>query len=997
MGGAAELFTRHVFLDLETTGLDPRVDEVIELGALFVEGGREVGRVAHLFRPSRPLPIAIRRLTGIEDAMLADRPPLAALVPQLREQLRGWTVVAHNAPFEKGFLPDLLGPISAPLLDSCELLHYLHPELPSHSLEALLRWAGLEGRTRHRAMSDCESTHAVLLHALAGCIREGRAEDVADLLTTLDPRPRAALRLAQAEAGEAGGSESGAEAQPLLQLLSGLWEACRRTPVPLTLTSAGFSPGRPERLRRDGKVSPPPPKDGEPERPVEPVTEAEVQALLGPGGALEREPGGFAPRAAQLDMAQAVARTLSEGGMLAVEAGTGTGKSLAYLAPAALFAARNGRKVGVAPHTKTLQDQLIEKDLPRLHRATGGAFGYALLKGQTNYLCRRRALEATLVEPGMGHGARAPRAYLRAYLRRSPDGDLDRLSHWFRERFPVTHALLPQLRSEASTTLGERCAHYHRCAYHSAVAQAKAADVLVVNQSLAFAWPQRYPKLEHLVLDEAHEVEDVATQALSSELSDPAFARLFERLHGRDGRRGLFAELRRALFSSRLGQARGVMSEVEGSLASLGRSVQGLGEAVTAFCVPAAAAEAAAAGAEEVEEAAYAPEVRVTDAVRASAAWAPVRDGLLGLREALDVLHKLLTLRVPECLPELAVRQPALERELSGATTELQELATLAQELADEPAPGRCYAASAVPRRRGWSVVAQPVDVSGFVSKDFAAQKRALVLTSATLSTGPQAPYVLRRLGLEGRRQGPNERVPPRVLSAPSPFDLQRQALVVLVTDAPRAHEDAFVEWAAGRVAGLAQVMGGRVLGLFASTRRLERVAREVQSRLEPRGIEVLRQTRGHGRSLAARQERDAGTVLLGTKSFWQGVDIPGRGVGCVFIDKLPLEPAGRPLVTAREEALAGRSAGGGGNAHWGFVGYRLPRALLQLRQGVGRLIRSHADRGVVIIADPGHASYRGQLLAALAGYRVEALPWAQARLRVHQELTEMGLTLSAS
>ena len=915
--------------------------------------------------------------------MLADRPPLSALLPELREALRGWTVVAHNAPFERAFLPEL----EAPMLDSCELLHYLHPELSSHSLEALLRWAGLEGRTRHRAMSDCESTFAVLVHALDGCIREARAEDVADLLSTLDPRPRAALRLAQAEAGEGSGEADGGECAPLLQLLSGLWDACRRTQVPLTLAPAGFLPGRPERQRQDGKSSPPPVKDGEPERPVEPVRPEEVQALLGPGGALEREAPGFASRAAQLDMAQAVARTLSEGGLLAVEAGTGTGKSLAYLAPAALFAARNGRKVGVAPHTKTLQDQLIEKDLPRLHRATGGAFAYALLKGQTNYLCRRRTLEATFVEPGMGHAARAPRAYLRAYLRRSPDGDLDRLSHWFRERFPVTHALMPQLRSEASTTLGERCAHYHRCAYHSAVAQAKAADVLVVNQSLAFAWPQRYPKLEHLVLDEAHEVEDVATTALSSELSDPAFARLFERLHGRDGRRGLFAELRRALFGSRLGQARGVMSEVEGSLGGIARAVSGLGEAVTAFCLP----QAAAASGEDADESAYAPEVRVTDIVRSSPAWLPVRDGLLELREALDSLHKLLTLRVPECLPELAVRQPALERELSGATTELLELATLAQELADVPAPGRCYAASAVPRRRGWSVIAQPVDVSGFVSRDFAAQKRALVLTSATLSTGPREPYVLRRLGLTGR----NELAAPRLLSAPSPFDLQRQALVVLVTDAPRAHEEAFVDWAAVRVSGLAQVMGGRVLGLFASTRRLERVAREVQARLEPRGIEVLRQTRGHGRSLAARQERDAGTVLLGTKSFWQGVDIPGRGVGCVFIDKLPLEPAGRPLVTAREETLAGR--GGAANPHWGFVGYRLPRALLQLRQGVGRLIRSHGDRGVVIIADPGHASYRPQLLAALAGYRVEVLPWAQARMRVHAELVEMGLTLSGS
>ncbi|XXF76647.1 helicase C-terminal domain-containing protein [Myxococcaceae bacterium GXIMD 01537] len=982
MGGAQELFTRYVFLDLETTGLDPRVDEVIELGALFIEGGRVVDRFARLYGASRPLPLTIRRLTGLDDATLAGHARFGWDLAELRERLAGWTVVAHNAQFEKGFLPNLLGPLRSPVLDSCELLHYLHPELSSHSLESMLRWAGRGPRARHRAMTDCEATHGVLVHALEGCIREGRAEDIADILSTLDARPGAPLRLVQKELGEAPPEEvpdtdTDTEARPLVELLHRLWEACRETKVALRLeTAGGFLPGRPERLRADGARTAPEP---EADTPVLPVKPEEVAAIVGPGGSLERTVEGFASRPAQLDVAQAVARTLSDGGLLAVEAGTGTGKSLAYLAPAALFAARNGRKVGVAPHTKTLQDQLIEKDLPRLHKATGGAFGYALLKGQTNYACRRRALEATRVEPGMNHAARAPRAYLRAFLRRSVDGDLDRLSHWFRERFPQLLSLVPAVRSEAATTLGEKCPHFHRCFYHSAVAQAKAADVLVINQSLAFAWPGRYPKLDHLVLDEAHEVEDVATTALTLELSDLAFLRLNERLHGRDGRRGLFAELRRALLSSRRAEGRVLMSEVESALAFVQSAARALGEQVTALCEPAATTS------EDSDEGAYAPELRVTAEVRALPSWTPVREGLQDVYESLQELHKLLGVRVLEALPELAARQPALERELAGAASELGELTALASELAGEPAAGRCYAATAVPRKLRWSLNAQPVDVAGFVSKEFAAGKRSLVMASATLSTGPESPYVLKRLGLLGRG---SEAPPPQVLRAPTPFRLREQALVVLVTDAPRAHEEPFIDWAAQRVAGLAQTMGGRVLGLFASTRRMERVAQVVQERLEPHGIEVMRQSRGHGRSLAARQERDAGTVLFGTKSFWQGVDIPGRGVGCVFIDKLPLEPATRPLVAAREEPLAR-----GGAEYLGFLQYRLPRALLLLRQGVGRLIRSHQDRGVVIIADPGNPSYRPHLLEALAGYRVETLPWAQARLKLHAELRDMKLT----
>jgi len=182
---------------------------------------------------------------------------------------------------------------------------------------------------------------------------------------------------------------------------------------------------------------------------------------------------------------------------------------------------------------------------------------------------------------------------------------------------------------------------------------------------------------------------------------------------------------------------------------------------------------------------------------------------------------------------------------------------------------------------------------------------------------------------------------------------------------------------------------------------------------LEPMGIEVMRQSRGSHRQLAARQERDAGTVLLGTKAFWHGVDIPGPGVACVFIDKLPLEPQTRPIVEAREERLGGEpnraelpkaAEPGSDDTVWrtkptaadfrarGFARYRLPRALLQLKQGVGRLIRASDDCGVVVIADPGSPAYRAQLYEALEGYRVEALTWAQARVRLFHFLKRVGL-----
>jgi ATP-dependent DNA helicase DinG len=954
MGVAAELFTRHVFLDLETTGLDPRVDEVIELGCLFFEGGREVDRFARLYSASKPLPLTIRRLTGLTEADLSGRPRFGADLAELRERLAGWTVVAHNAPFEKGFLPDLLGPLRAPVLDSCELMHYLHPELPSHSLESLLRWAGLALRQPHRALSDCESVHAVLVHAMDRCVREGRAEDMADLLATLDPRP----------GPDATGGAFDYEEWPLVDLLSRLRAACEAGPAPL----AGVPRGRLERRRAFGAGAP---FEAAADAPVLPVSPDEVDAVLGPDGALEHADEGFQSRPAQREMAHAVARTLSAGGQVAVEAGTGTGRSLAYLAPAALFAARNGRKVAVAPHTKALQDQLLEKDLPRLHHALNGAFGYAQLKGQASYLCRRRTLEATRVEPGMGHAARAPRAYLRAYLRRGAEGDVDRLSRWFRERFPGMNGLVSAARSEAAATLGGQCPHFQQCFFHAAVARAREADVLVIPQPLAFDWPASYPRVEHLVLDEAHEVEDVATTALAVELSDGAFLRLTDRLHGRDGRLGLFAELRRALTGSR-----GLMGEVEDGLRRLLDEARGLGTGVLALCSPGATTVG-----EDPDEAAHAPELRVTDAVRALPAWEPVHDGLEAVRGALRALHALLAVRVPAALPELAARQPALERELAAATSEVGELVRLATELSGEPLTGRCYQVTAEPKRQRWSVGAQPVDVAGYVSRDFAAPKRSLVLASATLGSGDGVPFVLRRLGLEAP-----------VVRVPSPLARREQPLVVLVTDAPRAHEAPFVEWAAPRIASLAETLGGRVLALCASTRRMERMSTELRARLEPLGIEVMRQSRAQSRSLVPRQERDTGTVLLGTRGFWQGVDVPGRGVECVFIDALPLEPALRPLVAAREEPLAP-----GGGEDGGLPHYRLPRALLLLRQGLARIVQATGERGVILLADPGPSAWRAPLLEALAGYRVEALPWAQARLRIQAPPRDTGLPVDAA
>lgn len=201
----AALLRHHVFVDLETTGLDPAADRVLEVGALFVEGGAVAGRLERLFDPGREIPPEVQALTGISASLISGCPRFEDALADLRSRFAGWTVVAHNAEFERGFFAGALEQIGAPVLDSCELLHYLHPELPSHSLDALVRWAGVGERARHRALADCEDTFAVLCFALDGCILQGRLADVVDLLDCL---------------------ESSGTASPVVTLLSGLAGAC---------------------------------------------------------------------------------------------------------------------------------------------------------------------------------------------------------------------------------------------------------------------------------------------------------------------------------------------------------------------------------------------------------------------------------------------------------------------------------------------------------------------------------------------------------------------------------------------------------------------------------------------------------------------------------------------------------------------------------------------------------------------------------------------------
>ena len=902
----------YAFIDFETTGLNPACDEVVEVGVVFVDDGRVTEQLTRLFRPSAPLPSTVVKLTGLTDAMLEKAPSFASFRDELIGRLEGRVVVAHNADFERAFLKGALP--QRDFLDTCELFHWLHPELPSHSLESLVVWTQVAAAATHRALRDAQDTLEVMRRILNAVVQDDRVDDVRDLLAALD-------------------DDSGAEpSTAAVALLRDVFEGCKAHPSALRLTpTTTFLPAPLSRQK----------KEGAPKR--RDSAQAAVRKWLGPEGALEKADAHFTFRASQLKLSQAMAQTLTSGERAAFEAATGTGKSLAYAGAAAAVAAKTGERTLISTATRALQDQLVQRELPRLHDATDGAFSFAVLKGQTNYLCRRKTLAAT---EGPGEGTpsdRSARAYLRAFMRRSPDGDLDSLSHWFLRKHPQTEVLVARSRSESATTLGERCPHYHRCFFHSAVHHAQSAQVLVANHALTLRWPPRYPEATHLVVDEAHDLEDAATSAHTQKLSLDDVRRWAQ------GARRILAQATAWLENET--QAR-LSASIDEGLEALNLAAAPL----RAFASPDLWATRA--------------ERRVSEKVLGERSWVVAREALRRLRRALAEWSQALSV-----IKTGATKVPlGFDRDLGGLNEAVARADSVLAAFVALPLPHMCQS---VEWRQGeWALCLAPIDVQSHVAQ---AMERfsGVILTSATLGLGPGKPWVLSRLGLD---------------HGPQPFSFSRfgfsaskdsRSHVVLVRDAPLASSEHFAPWAGEAITHLARLLGGRVLGLFSSAERLAAVAAVAQGPLAAHGIELHTQAPGAAFRLSRMQAQDGATVVLGTKALWQGIDVPGPGVSCVFIDKLPLEPSSWPLVEAREEALGG--------GHEGFVRYRLPRALLLLRQGVGRLLRASTDRGVVVIADPGSVQYREALAQALSGYRVEVLAWEAARHRLIRALLGMG------
>jgi ATP-dependent DNA helicase DinG len=669
----------------------------------------------------------------------------------------------------------------------------------------------------------------------------------------------------------------------------------------------------------------------------------DVAALLAPSGPVARALGSFEDRPSQRDMAAYIADLYNDGGVGLLEAGTGVGKSFAYLVPALAWARANGERTVVSTNTINLQEQLVGKDLPILARALGSGEhspSFALLKGWRNYVCLSRLEQARDERDSLFEDERrAELDALAAWAARTSDGSLADLPD--EPSGDVWDAVAAE--SDLCTRL--KCPHFERCFLFQARRRAAEADVVVVNHHLLASdlavrmasdnWQEAavLPPYRRLVLDEAHHVEDVAAMHLGTQASRLGIDRLLSRLE-KNGR-GLLPTLRSVLFGR------------DDLLSAASRDLvqQGLADALAA-ARRAADAVFALLGRRLDAEPGPTPVLRLRDEFKDDGVW---QDGLgVGLDNLLLALAQLAqgaeTIADRLALDDPSERRAQLLAELRGVVRRLDAMAA-GLTAALRPAPGGAVAVRWLERRgrkaANVSLAAVPLDLAPVLKENLFDRIETVVLTSATLAAGGEFSYLEARLGLDL----PPSRVRVREIHA-SPFDFPSQCLFGVPTDLPEPREDEPGHDAAvtRALVELAHASDGGMFVLFTSHGALRRTAEAVRGELGGRWP-LLVQGEGQ-RDQLLRRFREAGSaILLGTDSFWEGVDVPGRALRVLILAKLPFKVPSDPLTAARLERL--EAAGLNGFAH-----YLVPNAALKLKQGFGRLIRSRSDVGAVLLLD---------------------------------------------
>ncbi len=912
-------------IDLEMTGLKPGFDEIIEVGLVRCTPDQEIERWSSLVRPLAMPPLQVQRLTGITPEMLADAPSWSEIEDQVRGLLADATLIGHNVGFDERFLEAAGLKSATPSIDTLPLARIIDPAAPTHRLGDLCRRYGIELRGAHRALADAEAARQVFLHLRA------RFQN---------------LPLAARDALSELASQADLFWNPGRVLRSWSVDLPRLAGARRELPRTAASPLEPVALPR-----------------------GDLAALTAQAFASHADPD-FEQRAEQVEMSRRIAESLQYGGTLIVEAGTGTGKSLAYLVPAALWALKTGNTVIISTHTINLQQQLESKDVEFARQLIAGvspeaaqALKATVVKGRDNYLCQE------LLDRELGRVAdwNDPLLLARAAVWRSVTerGDNAEL------RLPSKmQTAWKKLSAGGTPCPADRSCQYVRdgsCFLLQVQQQAARSHIVIANHALLVraltSGALTMPDAAVVIIDEAHALEDTATDQLLLQMNESWMMETVRRIAGPDSlaqaadQAGVDVDAARLQQSAtRAEQKLEQLFDQAGAFASR-HSEDRRGNEDRVILSPGARNREDWFELEVLWETAQAAlgelEAEVQEIAQRSAAQAREQRG--------DAEQRLLS---------MAIQAQNLRAELAERTSQLARAVT--EHSSDDVA----WVAREHRKEGAASLHAAPLSVAAHLQPLWN-ERHATILTGATLAasaqSGAEFKYLRERLGIEeaGEEQ------------YGSPFDYKQQCRVYVPIDALDADDRQHHEVTANVIKTLATAAGGRTMVLFRSYSAMDQVARRVKDELERDGLVLLRQGRdGSATTIVEALRSEPRSVAFGVAALWTGVDLPGDALLLLILTRLPFAPPTDPVLKARGEQYEND-----------FMEFTLPAAVLQFRQGFGRLIRTRSDRGAAVILDGRilRRRYGRHFLDALPPAPIYRKPLSEVAADVRRFLPPIG------
>ncbi len=861
-----------VSLDIETTGFNPEKDQIIEFAGVKFNENEIVETYQSLVNPAQPVPPLISHMTGISNDLLAGAPSLEEVSEEILRFIGQSPIVGHNIEFDVTFLNQKGLPLKNDLYDTLQLSSILLPGLPSYSLDTLGRILKIEHLEKHRALSDSVAAYN-LFKILLDKIKEIDATTLAEINAILDKSSWPLKTLFKNAKNNQQNTASSHENRDNLKDLE----------------------SRPQKQTA--------------------LTEKQFSTFFNTDGPLSKVIQDYESRPSQTQITEKITKAFREEHHYMLEAGTGTGKTLAYLLAAVNHALNGGSKVVISTYTKNLQDQIYNKDIPLLKNALNQidenlTFKHTLLKGRRNYISLKR-LNSLMDKPLFEDHEATFLLKILLWLKQTENGDLEEINLQGRE-YPLKDDICCDEYTDEEEDL------FQRNFLKEARRKAENADIIIVNHALtvqdSVSESGLLPEYDYIIFDEAHHLESVTTESLTINLSLNSYVKPYEKL----------IRILSGLEKSNL--VLNVATKTESILTRTEIFFGLLGIFIEKYSSPDA----------------YQSQLIIKENALSSLEWNKVKDSA----EILNDLNGQL-------LSELQILTGSLTKEENdglsfdhnkAAKNAPREIRTITHEIQKRTENMHTVFLSGDWQNHiNWTyktfdglgcIKSAPLQVGDTLKKIFYDAKKSVILTSATLQTDKSFQYLRKSLNL-------NERFDEATL--PSHFSYPDQVKIIIPEDLPRPMTEGYFKACSRLIHDIIIKNGGRTLVLFTSKKALTATYMDIAPELRKEGYEVLAQglSGGKGKILEHFKEEPGKSALFGTDSFWEGVDIAGDMLTCIVMQKLPFDPPSDPIISARGALFMDS-----------FNEYQLPRAILKFKQGFGRLIRTEKDKGSMIILD---------------------------------------------